>query len=102
MPRSILVCRTSYEERETRSHNEVRKRSQARSFKLGFGGPMSSVLQFGIPSLDALFGRPCPTPGVENAYDYASYGIRLSDGNQATSLSIIGPDGTGKSVFGLH
>jgi KaiC/GvpD/RAD55 family RecA-like ATPase len=55
-------------------------------------------LRFGIPSLDALFG------------DRGSKGIRLpgSDGgstdslNSSVSVCISGPDGTGKSILGLH
>ena len=62
---------------------------------------MSEVLQFGIPSFDRLFGRPSVRDFVEKSYTYDAYGIQLA-AKQSTSLSLIGPDGTGKSVFGLH
>lgn len=62
---------------------------------------MINNLQLGIPSFDALFGRSRPIAD-ERSYDYAAYGIRLSGARPVTSLCFIGPDGTGKSVFGLH
>jgi KaiC/GvpD/RAD55 family RecA-like ATPase len=67
---------------------------------------MSWALQFGIPSFDVLFGRPDEARQVDAAdqksYDYGAYGIHLSEKNRTTSMCFIGPDGTGKSVFGLH
>jgi KaiC/GvpD/RAD55 family RecA-like ATPase len=62
---------------------------------------LSLPLQFGIPSFDALFGRPV-TAEDSTSRDYSEFGIRLSPEHPTTSLCIIGPDGTGKSVFGLH
>ncbi len=62
---------------------------------------MIGPLQFGIPSLDALFGRVRPR-ARERSYDYGAYGIRMSQEYPVTSICFIGPDGTGKSVFGLH
>ena len=50
-----------------------------------------SILRFGIPSLDSLIDNGTETHGA------ASSGLV-----QSTSLSIIGPDGTGKSILGLH
>lgn len=49
------------------------------------------VLRFGIRSLDQM---------INNGQD-ASGGIPIK-GNQSTSISIIGPDGVGKSILGLH
>jgi KaiC/GvpD/RAD55 family RecA-like ATPase len=63
---------------------------------------MTSVLQFGIPSLDALFGRHWQSSQPVSKYEYGAYGIQLKSVSHPTSISIIGPDGTGKSVFGLH
>ncbi|HEV2800588.1 MAG TPA: ATPase domain-containing protein [Pyrinomonadaceae bacterium] len=56
-------------------------------------------LRFGIPSLDSLFGS-----------EREGYGLGLPDSNDGsanspeTSISICvsGPDGTGKSILGLH
>ena len=64
---------------------------------------MSGRLQFGIPSFDALFGRE-HVDGVkeEDSYNYEAYGISVSSPERTTSMCFIGPDGTGKSVFGLH
>jgi KaiC/GvpD/RAD55 family RecA-like ATPase len=53
----------------------------------GFG---NNPLRFGIPSLDHLIS------GRESASG------ELPIGNRSTSLCILGPDGTGKSVLGLH
>lgn len=99
---------------------------------------MNTPLQFGIPSLDALFGsgkRPAVIASSSgDSRNYSAFGIWTSDekpglepvGNPAserkvesasepgtgskvdsdakltTSLCLIGPDGTGKSAFGLH
>ncbi len=59
---------------------------------------MPDFLRFGIPSLDKLIG----------SHGKRDYGIRIAPAGQdketanATGICIIGPDGTGKSVFGLH
>ncbi len=53
---------------------------------------MGSVLRFGIPSLDALWTPP----------DDGASGIVIHDPNEATSLCIVGADGSGKTVLGLH
>lgn len=50
-----------------------------------------SFLRFGIPSLDRIINNVKDDP----------YGIPIAC-NQSTSISIIGPDGTGKSVLALH
>jgi KaiC/GvpD/RAD55 family RecA-like ATPase len=55
------------------------------------------ILAFGIPSLDELFGYPAHWSG--NPEDF---GIGLRSRHESTSLCIIGPDGTGKSVLALH
>jgi KaiC/GvpD/RAD55 family RecA-like ATPase len=47
-------------------------------------------LKFGIESLDSLIGRD------------GDYGIAIPKSPGSTSLCLIGPDGTGKSVFALH
>src|SRR5580658_7980494 len=51
----------------------------------------SAPLLFGIPQLDSLMNYPA-------LGDVAS----LACTADPTSLAIVGPDGTGKSVFGLH
>lgn len=55
------------------------------------------ILAFGIPSLDELLGHP-------NAKDYnpEQFGIILESKKESTSLCLIGPDGTGKSVLAMH
>lgn len=59
---------------------------------------MPDFLRFGIPSLDKLIG----------SHDEGNYGIKLTPNEKgkkiedATGICIIGPDGTGKSVFALH
>ncbi|HWS88370.1 MAG TPA: ATPase domain-containing protein [Pyrinomonadaceae bacterium] len=61
-----------------------------------------SHLRFGIPSLDALFG--------DRVGERGGMGIRLPAGgdgsndpqSSSVSLCISGPDGTGKSILGLH
>jgi KaiC/GvpD/RAD55 family RecA-like ATPase len=53
--------------------------------------PAVAPLPFGIPQLDQLFNYPgLAAPELKQ--------LTLS----RTSLAIVGPDGTGKSVFGLH
>lgn len=59
-----------------------------------------AVLSFGIPSLDELLGCPTPHEGVLGQRP-DDYGIHVPQGH-STSLCLIGPDGTGKSVLGLH
>jgi hypothetical protein len=76
---------------------------------------MSRPLQFGIPSFDVLFSpgrqkheereaeqRGAYTPLNEGTPDYGGRGIRPSEPDGVASLCLIGPDGTGKSVFGMH
>jgi KaiC/GvpD/RAD55 family RecA-like ATPase len=59
---------------------------------------MPNFLRFGIPSLDKLIG----------SHDEGHYGIKLTPNEKgqeiedATGICIMGPDGTGKSVFALH
>src|SRR5438105_2782383 len=70
---------------------------------MGFGGNIVIIktLRFGIPSLERLFGtRQERHDETQSPPD--EYGIRLSDDLAPSSISIIGPDGTGKSVLGLH
>jgi KaiC/GvpD/RAD55 family RecA-like ATPase len=75
---------------------------------------MTAILRFGIPSLDHLFGKihpevedPKPKPRQDDVetdelqYEPERHGIHLTDDGSA-SICIIGPDGTGKSVLGLH
>jgi len=50
-----------------------------------------SILRFGIPSLDSLIDNGRKPPAAE-----------AGESVQSTSLSIIGPDGTGKSILGLY
>jgi KaiC/GvpD/RAD55 family RecA-like ATPase len=70
----------------------------------------SDILQFGIPTVDWLFGTPTqPKPALTggNPDDFVSihtaegFGIRVEP-NHTTSLCVIGPDGTGKSLLALH
>lgn len=66
------------------------------------------VLRFGIPSLDRLI-TGAGTSGRRNSIELPS-GIALAGRGsvrglaekETTSIAIIGPDGTGKSVLGLH
>lgn len=54
---------------------------------------MPDFLRFGIPSLDKLVG----TRGG------GDYGVRLTRTSEdVTGICVMGPDGTGKSVFALH
>src|SRR5258708_33339864 len=59
---------------------------------------MPNVLRFGIPSFDKLIGT----------HGEGDYGIRITPNAEdkkikdATGICIMGPDGTGKSVFALH
>ncbi|MCX6594271.1 MAG: hypothetical protein NTZ56_22380 [Acidobacteria bacterium] len=56
-----------------------------------------STLRFGIPSLDSLLGRQ----RVADDTRVSAYGIHLED-DATTSLCLMGPDGSGKSVCALH
>jgi KaiC/GvpD/RAD55 family RecA-like ATPase len=66
---------------------------------------MPEVIRFGIHSLDELLGIPS-----EKSEGKSHPGIYLpligEEGNEkgdfTTSVCLIGPDGTGKSIFGLH
>jgi KaiC/GvpD/RAD55 family RecA-like ATPase len=64
------------------------------------------VLRFGIPSLDSLFGdRPKDRYEIDSEHERPNqdrFGIHLNDKLDPTSLSILGPDGTGKSALALH
>jgi hypothetical protein len=53
-----------------------------------------SILRFGIPSLDALFG----TSSISQHAD----GILISHSNEQTKVSVVGPAGSGKSLVALH
>lgn len=57
-------------------------------------------LAFGIPSLDELLGRPTKTAAKD--IPSSDFGIHLRNRENATSVCLIGPDGTGKSVLALH
>jgi KaiC/GvpD/RAD55 family RecA-like ATPase len=61
---------------------------------------MSTVLRFGIPSLDRLMGVKPGGRSREKPID--DYGFYLSEKGSPASLCLIGPDGTGKSVLSLH
>jgi len=70
---------------------------------------MPDVLRFGISSLDELFGVPAEKSGeniVPGIYLRLPDEARSTDdenkGFITTSVCIIGPTGTGKSIFGLH
>src|SRR5579872_6286412 len=55
------------------------------------------IIQFGIPTLDELLGKS----GDDVAEPIHRFGLRLQNAG-TSSLCIVGPDGTGKSVLGLH
>ncbi len=57
------------------------------------------LLAFGIPSLDELLGHPAAR---DEAFSSADFGFVLGEREKSTSLCLIGPDGTGKSVLALH
>jgi KaiC/GvpD/RAD55 family RecA-like ATPase len=64
---------------------------------------MSAVnLRFGIPSLDAVLIGETERRVSRAAGEDKSGGIILSAKSEGTSVCLIGPDGTGKSVFSLH
>src|SRR5260221_6370168 len=62
--------------------------------------PKHSSLRFGIPSLDDLFGT--------SSLSHRSDGIPVYDmtlvpeGNTSTRLTLVGPEGSGKSIVALH
>lgn len=56
------------------------------------GIPAKPSICFGVPSLDDLFG----TFGLS----HRTYGIPVEDGQ--TNLTLVGPDGAGKSLLALH
>ncbi len=67
-----------------------------------------NFLAFGIPSLDELLGRQAPDPAGDQppvpGYDVSrstadSSGMKRGE---AATICVIGPDGTGKSLFALH
>ena len=57
------------------------------------------LLSFGIPSLDELLGHP---PALDESFASTDFGFVLGERDKSTSLCLIGPDGTGKSVLALH
>ncbi len=81
---------------------------------------MPEVLRFGITSLDELFGEPTDKPRADIAagiylpdptargYDPTIKNPSAGDSHEGlpevftTSVCIIGPTGTGKSIFALH
>jgi KaiC/GvpD/RAD55 family RecA-like ATPase len=56
-------------------------------------------LRFGIPTLDELIGVEVK-PSVPNPPGINDFGIGVGTGN--ASICIMGPDGSGKSILGLH
>ncbi len=54
---------------------------------------MAYLLRFGIPTLDELIGHGANLLGFR---------LPEQSGAQAASMCLLGPDGTGKSVLGLH
>jgi KaiC/GvpD/RAD55 family RecA-like ATPase len=57
------------------------------------------LLRFGIPSLDELMGgKRVEASSPSRPYDH--FGVSLEE--TTTSICIMGPDGTGKSILGLH
>ena len=67
--------------------------------------PEGDLLQFGIPTVDWLFGVPHrakPLTGdFVEIHGATNCGISVEP-NHTTSLCLIGPDGTGKSLLALH
>jgi len=61
--------------------------------------PSRKVFRFGVPSLDLLLGKCTEANGNIKVDDF---GIALPSVSEPTSLSLIGPDGSGKSVLALH
>jgi KaiC/GvpD/RAD55 family RecA-like ATPase len=59
-------------------------------------------LRFGIPSLDAILVGRSEREALANARQIGWGGILLSEKSEGTSVCLIGPDGTGKSVFSMH
>lgn len=51
-------------------------------------------IEFGIPDLDHLFGKPVEDPTAKR-------GISMEEG-ESISVCIVGADGTGKSILALH
>lgn len=68
----------------------------------------TDFLAFGIPSLDRMFGPidPDPKPGNNDPRaDLRGYPLRPAWENEhpeGTTVCVIGPDGTGKSLLALH
>jgi KaiC/GvpD/RAD55 family RecA-like ATPase len=54
---------------------------------------------FGIPSLDRLLGQAA---APQDRSGDAPFGFRLQNAAESTTFCLIGPDGTGKSIFALH
>ena len=55
---------------------------------------MAGLLRTGVDSLDELLSGGGPT--------LKQHGIALESANTATSLCVVGPDGTGKSILAMH
>ncbi len=66
---------------------------------------MPDVLRFGIHSLDELLGIPDTLKGKKKPFGISLQRTRAS-GSKAkaytTSVCVVGPNGTGKSIFALH
>ncbi len=58
-----------------------------------------NILRFGIPSVDRLLGTGQKSPADP---PIAKFGLDLTARCLPTSLCLSGPEGTGKSVLGLH
>jgi len=72
----------------------------AQSAQNGAAPKNKTFLTFGIPSLDELLG-PRP-PGADGSAEDAEVGYELEKEEESTTFCLIGPDGTGKSLFALH
>lgn len=59
------------------------------------------LIRSGIPALDAMF-RPPGAVEDPKSYSEDDLGIALTDVGDASSISIAGPDGTGKSALAMH
>lgn len=62
---------------------------------------MPKTLRFGIESLDKLIGSNNGAYGL-NIARRGEYGAEYKEESLTTSVCLIGPDGTGKSVLALH
>src|SRR4051812_19481695 len=62
--------------------------------------PEHRPLQFGIPSLDELLGTSRVDPKTRVKSRLERFGLHAPMGG--TTMSIIGPNGTGKSALAMH